>query len=294
MRRFFCVAAVTAAIWPVLSTCRGQSAPAGGPSGEAGATTEQEDPTAAPVPAAPPKRAGTIAKDAASVQAAQRRAAERLEKLGAQLDENDDGDVLGVRAEGLKLTAADLNRLADLPALASLEIIDTPLTEDALACVGRLVGLRRLYLKNVSLTDARLSALRGLADLEGLSLPSNRITGKGLGLLSGLGKIEVLNLAHNPLGDEALPHVGKLPALNTLVLADTQVTGAGLVHLKPLSMLIVLNLDRCKIAGDHLLHLKGHDRLRMLYLRGCNVSEEKVNELDEAISGLSIYTSSDD
>lgn len=66
-------------------------------------------------------------------------------------------------------------------------------------------------------------------------------------------------------------------------------TGAGLAHLKPLEKIRVLNLDRTDVVDGDLDQLAGFTNMRMLYLRGCKVSQESVSQLDDAVSGLSVY-----
>ena len=173
----------------------------------------------------------------------------------------------------MKIPAAEARHLADLSALESLEIGETPLDDAALKHISGLVGLKRLYLRDVGLTDAALENLKGLSQLEVALAPRQPHHRDGPGSSSRLGRTcEVLNLARNPLADDGLAHLAGLKELNTLTLADTAVTGAGLVHLKPLAKMRVLNLDRTKTADGDLVRLEGFQNMRMLYLHGCKVT----------------------
>ena len=50
----------------------------------------------------------------------------------------------------------------------------------------------------------------------------------------------------------------------------------------------MLNLDRTDLVDGDPINLPV-SRHVMLYLRGCKVSEESVSQLDDAVSGLSVY-----
>jgi tetratricopeptide (TPR) repeat protein len=88
--------------------------------------------------------------------------------------------------------------LAALAALKQLILVDLtgcPVTDEGLACLQYLPGLRRLYLENcVEITDRGLGHLRALPRLEGLDLAGCLVTDCGLALLSGLKRLEWINL----------------------------------------------------------------------------------------------------
>ncbi|MBN9524421.1 hypothetical protein J0H58_38890 [bacterium] len=108
-------------------------------------------------------------------------------------------------ASGPSLKDADLNGLGTLRGVRELLIMyHRDLGDAALAEVGKLTGLRVLFLTGTNVTDAGLKHLAGLRGLEELELADTRVT------------------------DASLAQLAKLPTLKTLRVNRTAVTEAGL------------------------------------------------------------------
>ena len=103
-----------------------------------------------------------------------------------------------------------------------------PVTDDALAAVAGLTGLRRLYLNGTAITDAGLAHLRGLAALEVLELRETAVGDAGLHHLTGLRRLSVLRLHGTRVSDAGAARLARLPRLEELSLAGTAVGDRGL------------------------------------------------------------------
>ena len=235
--------------------------------------------------------AGQVATEPAvtSAPGAAAKAAAALEQLGAKIERDARGRVIGAELVKLKLTDADAAHLAALADLESLTIEDCPASGAALAPIKPLVRLERLYLEGLQLDDASLVHLGKLTRLENLSLQNSGISGRGLAAIKGLKALRVLNLGGNRIDDAALAALAGLSELDTIVLDGTQVTDAGLKHLSGLSKLRVLNLSHSKITGAGLNHLLPLHELRMLYCYETAAKPSELLKFRKSMSGLAVY-----
>jgi hypothetical protein len=83
-----------------------------------------------------------------------------IEKLGGKVtrDEKSPGKlVIGVAFSKSKLTNAELEHLASLPHLQSLELDNAQITDAAFANISKVPQLKRLLLINTPITDTGLS-----------------------------------------------------------------------------------------------------------------------------------------
>ncbi len=155
-----------------------------------GCTTEQQTPTA---------KEDTV--DATSVKA-------QLEKLGAAVAVNEQGEIVGVNLTSTKITDAGLVHLQGLTSLQELILRNTQITDAGLVHLEGLTSLGWLHLYNTKITDAGLVHLQGLTSLQELYLSGTKITDVGLVYLQGL------------------------TSLQELILRNTQITDAGVAKLK--------------------------------------------------------------
>jgi Leucine-rich repeat (LRR) protein len=252
------------------------------------------DAAAPPVGQAAPKTPGTPATAKLKLPEATAAGSEGiamalLRQKGASFDLDDQGHAQATVMAGPQLDDGVLAQLANLPALESLDIGQSGVSEAGIAHLRGLIGLKRLYLHDLPIADHALINLRNLVDLDVLSLRNTQIEGRGLIYIRGLVHLRVLNLSKTKFSDEALVYLKGLWDLDTLALEDTGMTGAGLVQLKPLDKLRVLNLNGCKVTDADLAGLVGHDALRMLYLKRCKVSEKGVTDLKKKMVSLAVY-----
>ena len=103
-----------------------------------------------------------------------------LEKLGAGIERNEQGDVVGVYLQNTPITDAGLVHLAGLTNLQTLSLRDTPVTDAGLVHLAGLTNLEHLNLDNTQITDAGLVHLAGLTNLEVLQLIGTQVTDGGV------------------------------------------------------------------------------------------------------------------
>lgn len=85
-----------------------------------------------------------------------------------------------------------------------LSLRGTSVTDEGLAALSLLPGLRRLDLADTGVTDAGLAHVADLRALERLDLSGTRVTGEGLARLKALVSLEELRLAGTAVTDDAV------------------------------------------------------------------------------------------
>ncbi len=137
----------------------------------------------------------------------------RFESLGAEVERNDDGQVVAIRTH----------------------ITDPP------------------DRKGTKATDADLAAVAQLTSLKDLRLAGTRVRGTGLANLQGLDQLKTLDLTETQITDTALAHLQGLPNLRELRLQNCRaLTNDGLQHLhdcKQLARLDIRGIHSVREAG---------------------------------------------
>ena len=161
-----------------------------------------------------------------------------LKNLGAEIDRNEQGEIVKVNLIG---TNAGLEHLKGLANLKTLFLADTQVTAAELEHLKGMTNLQTLYLAETQITDAGLVHLKGLTKLEYLNLGRTKITDAGLEHLKGLSKLQALYLWSTEITDTGLLHLKGLTKLGRLDLLRTNVTDAGVADLQQA-------LPNCKIS----------------------------------------------
>jgi Leucine-rich repeat (LRR) protein len=174
------------------------------------------------------------------------------------------------------LQAADLARLADLPALGSLNCADAPITDDALTRLVCFERLEELDLDKTRVTDDGLRQLTGLKQLSTLSLEGLSLHGDGLVHLQQLPALRRLSLSKNPLTPAGFAALSELKDLEHLILHRTPIDGAALAGIGRMENLITLELCDVSVRDDDLKHLVNLKRLRRLRLDRTPVTGESM------------------
>ena len=133
-----------------------------------------------------------------------------LKKLGAQIEQDDQGRVV------------------------ELNLWSTLITDAGLVHIKGMTKLKQLNLLfNKKVTDAGLVNLKGLTKLENLGLTNTNITDAGLVHLKGLTNLQTLSLSRcNNITDAGLVHLKGLTTLTFLDIKNTQITDAGIAELQ--------------------------------------------------------------
>jgi hypothetical protein len=223
---------------------------------------------------------------------AQRRAAEHLASLGAQIEyqpgapawlrafagEDRFLDVVMVHLERRRFDDDDLAVLADLPRLERLYLASTPLTDEGLRHVARLGRLRRMSLWDTRITDEGVAHLAGLTELEVLDIKTHGLTEAALESFRNHPNLTRL-LHYIPLGDAGIDALGSMRRLRVEHLACTDVTDEGLGLLARLWPLVSLDINSVHVTDAGLAHVSRLERLQRLTLRGCAATDDGIVRL---------------
>lgn len=142
------------------------------------------------------------------------------------------------------------------------------LHDEELHHVGRLTGLRRLWLSDAwGITDAAITHLIRLVHLEDLDLTQTNVT------------------------DHGLRYLGMLVSLRRLILWGTRVGDAGIEHLGALNHLEELNLRYTMVSDRSIASLAVHRGLTELDIAETGITPQGVDVLQNALPHCAIVTS---
>ena len=116
--------------------------------------------------------------------------------------------------------------------------------------LGRLDGLRVMWLGFNQLAGEIPAELGSMASLESLTLHKNQLTGAIPAELANLANLTGLWLNSNQLTGEIPPDLGDMPNLDQLLLSDNQLTGTIPSELGDLSKLTALALSDNQLTGE--------------------------------------------
>jgi hypothetical protein len=103
------------------------------------------------------------------------------------------------------------------------------------------------------------------------------------------GYVNDLKLEGGQVTDEALDHVARLIDLKSLSLFGSAISDQGLEKLQPLEKLEALGLGGTRITDRGLVVLHKVPTLRWVWLPQKTVTPQAVNELKQAIPGLTVH-----
>lgn len=217
--------------------------------------------------------------------------ANRVEKVGGDLQTRDDGGVRLYFDRRSKVTAADLVAIAGLKSVKDISISkEGSITDEVLKSLRGFDELERLSLSKCSLTDASIVHLQQLSKLSDLDVPLKGLSEEGfrrLGRLTGLKslsidfipdkasvdhlkslhQLEKLEVSGETIKDDCLEMVGSLSELKELSLVSTSIQGPGMIHLGKLKKLEQLRVYSCgDISGQSMRVLGKLQSLKYLGL----------------------------
>jgi len=161
--------------------------------------------------------------------------------------------------------------------LFSVSFLGSEISDNDLAHVGRLTGLKELDVSCTQIGDSGMPYLKELKELKKLNLASTRVC-LGLKHLGGL-PLQELTLDDTDIGDDALAHIAQLRALKILSLSFTKITDRGLTKIKEMKSLEKLRLNCTDIGDDGLAFVGRLTGLRELWVRSTHVSYPGLVEL---------------
>ncbi|MGO9111271.1 MAG: hypothetical protein ACLP9L_18755 [Thermoguttaceae bacterium] len=239
-------------------------------------------------------------------------AIERLESLGAELDDyrdptgkepigqlyatlknwrgsSRDLELLGkipkvsdlfVNASNSPLRDPDVERLAGLPALRVLDLSNTRITGTALRHLKGAKDLHQLWLRGTRIADADLDAIGELSRLSTLDISRTRVKGQ---LVAIPESVERLMLDQTLLEGLELVAGASRPALVDLRLDETPLTDTMLNDVEKCPNLGILWLQWTRVTDRGLVAVGRLRKLYWLRLDGLDITDAGL----EALSGLS-------
>jgi internalin A len=172
-----------------------------------------------------------------------------IEALGGSATTDAHGVVTGVNLRGSWVTDTDLRKLVEYPALTTLDLSLTHITDEGMAELKNLRNvtdlnlyyseyvtdqgvaaikdwkrLKRLNLHGTKSSDTALEHIAGISSLESLDVGSTLMTDVGLERLNTLTNLKELTMGGNELGDAGLQGLRQLPTLTYLDLSGRQGT----------------------------------------------------------------------
>lgn len=156
-----------------------------------------------------------------------------LQKLGAEVEYGVGDRIISVDLDARPVTDADLEHVAALEDLRSLNLAETAITDEGLAKLTSLKKLKFLYLFNTAVSDVGVKHLQEMPRLEVLCLDQTQITDAALVLLEDLPRLEKLHVhSKRPITDKGLESLKKHTRLFELRVGGPGITEAGLESLK--------------------------------------------------------------
>jgi hypothetical protein len=151
----------------------------------------------------------------------------RIEELGFT-----DSIPSGSERRSSMLTGAGLAYLDGHRRLKELDLADAEVTDEGLARLSSLVGLRRLNLRNTLVSDAGLVSLKGLTRLQELDLSATEVSDAGLVHLQRMTGLKRLDLRYTAISDAGIVHLKNLTSLQSLDVYGTKVDDFGAQELR--------------------------------------------------------------
>jgi hypothetical protein len=174
------------------------------------------------------------------------------------------------------------------PAIRSLDLAGTDVTDRALKQVAELRNLTKLDLQDTKVTDQGLKELAGLKKLTELGLAESQLSDANLCVLRQIGLLHCLEQAS--AGPKRPRSAEEITAL---ALCRSPVTDVGLRELAALPSLTWLDLRDTRVTDVGLKGLAGRKNLATLLLQGTQVSDAGVAELYKALPKCAIRRGSE-
>jgi hypothetical protein len=170
-------------------------------------------------------------------------AVQRIEERGGYVVRDRDGNISEVSLERTWATDNDLDFVAGLKTIKTLDLSFTYVTDKGIKKLQALQQLEDLTLDTAEfLTDASMAHLRANRALRRLVVRGVDITDAGMPYVGEMTALRSLDISYTMLGDVGLEHLPGLSELEHLKLGGNMITGLNLNFLKLLPKLKSLSL----------------------------------------------------
>ncbi len=200
--------------------------------------------------------------------------------------------------QGFRLDGGPNSLAATLPALArhhpaleSLGLDRTGVTDDDLKAVEALPKLRGINLQSTKVTDAGVAHFRSLKNLVELLINSTDLADEGLKILGELPTLEVLHFNKTKVTDAGIASLAKLPRLRQLSMGWNTITDAAMPSVARITSLERIDLYRLPGFTDAgLVPLRSLRKLKQLTAVETQVTPEGIAALQQAVPTLTRVT----
>ncbi len=186
--------------------------------------------------------------------------------------------------EGSTIDDGGLKKLGKLPALDSLALSNTKVTNDGIQSLVRSCpGLRSLKLAHTSIGDTAVAAISTMPHLQELDLSSTAITDQAFQSLNTMTGLMMLSVNNNRLSGSGLARLHHLPNLRSLEANGVSCRGSWKSSDSFPRTLTGLNLNHAKIARETVMSVGRLSNLRLLSLQYAEIDGEftELKELPE-------------
>jgi hypothetical protein len=167
-----------------------------------------------------------------------------ITNAGGTFSRNSAGQITAVNFRASWVTDAEMRNVAKLPALASLDLSLTRVTDQGMQELRGLTGVVELNLRFAEyVTDEGLAAIKSWKKLQRLVLHGTKVSDTSLEHIAGISTLETLDLGSVMLTDVALERLTVLPNLKALTIGGNELGDAGLQALRQMPGLTYLDLS---------------------------------------------------
>lgn len=167
-----------------------------------------------------------------------------ITSAGGTFTRNAAGQITAINFRASWVTDGDLRGLAKFPALTSLDLSLTRVTDQGMQELRTLPGIVELNLRFAEyVTDEGLAAIKNWRKLKRLVLHGTKVSDTALEHIAGISSIETLDLGSVMLTDVALERLTVLPNLKALTIGGNELGDAGLQALRQMPGLTFLDLS---------------------------------------------------
>lgn len=197
------------------------------------------------------------------------------------LDLGMNSDPLAWRSRGPFRPVSDesLAALATLTGLRELDLGCWPIDDRLLETIAKLPNLELLHLDDAQIQDRHLPIIARCGKLKQLDLAHNEISDRGIEALAACTTLERLSLVRNPISDHSLRILARLPALKVLHVDSVPLTDAGLIHFAGNPTLEELSLRLTAITDEGLQAVARLPKLRSLAIGRNAIKDRGIEAL---------------